>query len=909
MIRDIRSSSQRVSSFGTLLPVAIAGLICSISASAQEQQTAGIFEEIVVVAQKREQNIMEVPVAVTAVSGAEIQASGIKDVFDLQQNVPSLIVGQSQSSTTSNFQIRSVGSTANNFGVESSVGLYVDGVYRSRQSSMINDLVDIEAVEILRGPQGTLFGKNTPSGAISVRSVRPSQDADAFVEATAGDLGLLKVSAAANIPINDNLAFRGTIFSTQRDGYVDDFNFGDDVHNDRDRYGVRLQLANNADEDFNWRLIADYAEIDETCCVAVTRVDNIISQASDFNAPGGSGLIFGTDFSVFLLGGTVFTDYPYPPGFLESFAGLPVCDPVGVPCFFGSLPGRILPGGTFQQGVGFDDFTSAASFLPVSKNEDSGLSFELNNTFDNGMTFTSISAYRAFDSFDFIDIDFTDAPILDRTNDATQDSFSQEFRLAGEFGNGHNYVLGAYYFEQEIVNRKTTNDAGLISALLTTDSRVVGLQDIVNGVAEVFGAAGYLPAGLPAVLPGSTALDVTTQNHDSWAVFAQTDLALGDDFVLTLGARYTDEQKDVDAVYTSSPLPTGTPRPDFTLVAVLGCSLDPMCAPLLPPGSPVFNPANPTEWLPVFEPLFSPGWGVFAFDPLAPRDPLRESLSDDQVTGTAKLTWFPSDSTMVYASYATGYKSGGTNDDRISPDFSQIFGPETSESIEIGFKGDIGPVRLSVAVYDTQYEDFQASSFAGTGFNLQNAGDLDTQGLEVEFIWRPFDSTEIQGYYAKNEGEYKTFESGTCRDAYVFHTQMNDPGLQTSANPFLAERCDRSGDVLPYNPEDQVFVAITQDFEIGNNTMYFRGEFSHYSAQFTDGDVDPFTRQGDVNPVNLRIGYNWTDFNAELTLWGRNITDERWFHGSFDAPAQEGHVNSYPSDPASYGITFRKNFD
>jgi outer membrane receptor protein involved in Fe transport len=884
----------------------IAGLIFSVAASAQEPE--GLFEEIVVVAQKREQNIMEVPVAVTAVTGAQIQASGIKDVFDLQQNVPSLIVGQSQSSTTSFFQIRSVGSTSNNFGVESSVGLYVDGVYRSRQSSMINDLIDIEAVEVLRGPQGTLFGKNTPSGAVTVRSVRPSQDADAFVEATAGDLGLVKFSAAANIPIGDNLALRGTFFSTQRDGYVDDVIFGDDVHNDRDRRGVRLQLANDASEDLNWRLIADYAEIDEICCVAVTRVDNIVSQ----NTLTDPIPTFGTDFSIFLLGGTVFTEFPYAPPFIQLLESLPLCDPVGVPCFLpNGLPGRILPGGSIRTGAGFEDYTVATSFLPESSNEDTGLSFELNNTFDNGMTFTSISAFRSFDSLDFVDVDFTNVAVLDRTNDATQDSFSQELRLAGEFGNGHNYVVGAYYFEQEIVNRKSTNDAGFLSPFLAQDPAVAAGAAAVQGVYDFITAnmipLPYQPPGNPAVLPGSTALDVVTQDHDSWAVFAQSDFALGDDWVLTLGARYTDEQKDIDAVYTSAPLPSSTPRPDFEALRFQSCLLIPECFATLPPGTAPFDPVGA---LPIFQPFFSPGWGVFGFDPLGPRPDLQDSISDDQVTGTAKITWFPSDSTMFYASYATGYKSGGTNDDRLNPVFDQIFGPETSESIEIGFKGDLGPVRLSMAIYDTQYEDFQANSFTGTGFNLQNAGDLDTQGIEVEFLWRPFESTEIQGYYAKNEGKYESFVNGTCRDAFVFHTQMDDPGLAPGLNPILdEERCDRSGDVLPYNPEDQVFFAVTQDLELGDNTMYFRGEFSHYSEAFTDGDVDPFTRQDDFNLINLRIGYIWTDFNAEFTLWGRNITDERYYAGSFDGPAQDGHMNSYPAEPSSYGITFRKNFD
>ena len=387
------------------------------------------------------------------------------------------------------------------------------------------------------------------------------------------------------------------------------------------------------------------------------------------------------------------------------------------------------------------------------------------------------------------------------------------------------------------------------------------------------------------------------------------DFALSDALTFTLGARYTDETKDIDAVYTQS-LPSDSLRPDFDALTVKLCSLDAACAPFLPPGSDVFNPADPTASLPVFEPFFAPGWGIFVFDPLAPRPNIVDSVSDDQVTGTAKVTWYATDSTMFYASFATGFKAGGTNDDRIAPAFDVVFGPETSESIEIGFKGDIGPVRLGVTLYDTQYEDFQANSFTGTGFNLQNAGDLDTQGVEIEFDWRPFESTKVQGYFAHNEGEYKSFVNGTCRDAFQFQTQMPDPGLAGGLNPILdEERCDRTGDPLPYNPEDQFFVSLTQDIEVGDDIVYFRGEFSHFSKQFTDGDDDPFTEQDAVDLVNLRIGYIFTDWNAELTLWARNITDERYFHGSFDPPAQAGRINSYPAEPSSVGITFRKGFD
>ena len=300
-----------------LVALPLVGLTLAAPATAQEETT--FLDEITVVAQKREQNLMDVPVAITAVTGAQIEESGIKDMIDLQQNVPGLIVGGSQTTTTTNFSIRGIGSTSNNFGVESSVGLYVDGVYRSRQSSLINELVDVQAVEVLRGPQGTLFGKNTASGAINVRTVAPSTDgSDAFLEVTAGDYGLARVAGAANIVLSDNLAFRGTVFTSQRDGYVQDDNVRgfistasgpvEDLYNDRDRVGLRMQLAYDNGDDLDVRVIADYAEIDEVCCVGTTNVDSIFSQGG----LAAGQFINGPDAILMSMGGTVYTNQNYP---------------------------------------------------------------------------------------------------------------------------------------------------------------------------------------------------------------------------------------------------------------------------------------------------------------------------------------------------------------------------------------------------------------------------------------------------------------------------------------------------------------------------------------------------------------------------------------------------------------------
>ncbi len=895
----MKSTSTSLPNLGRVFAITLTGICLAGPVAAQEREGGLTIEEIVVFAQKRAQDIMDVPVAVTAVTGQQLDDSGIKDVFDLQQNVPSLIVGQSQTATTSNFSIRSIGSTSNNFGVESSVGLYVDGVYRSRQSSMINDLIDVEAVEVLRGPQGTLFGKNTAAGAIHVRTVAPSQTTDGFFDVTAGDYDLGIVSSAANIPLTDALAFRGTVFASKRDGIVSDDNFGEDVHNNRDRLGFRLQLGYEPSDDFNMRIIADHAEIDEHCCVALARVDGLFSRASVSNP---LTAVAGSDALLLGLFGTVFTDYPYPDVLLQSLS---------------AFPGQIITG------VGFDDYRVNYDTFPSSRNEDRGVSVEFNKTLGSGATLTSVSAFRSFDTFDLIDVDFTDVPLLSRTNDAEQSSFSQEFRIAGTFGESNHYVAGVYYFGQEI-DQKTSTVAetwsagsvpgtvfgtlpGLPLALyLGNNPSIQQIGAGVDNVAALLGPFGYAPAGIP-VLPGTQSADDVKQDHSGYAAFAQVEFALGESFVATLGARYTDEEKDIKALYTQNLTLDPAARPDFGLISIQLCSLDPTCAMALPPGAPVFDPATSQS---IFAPFSVDGWATYLFDPLAPRPTLDASLDDNQVTGNVKLTWFPSDSVMVYASYATGFKSGGTNTDRIAPAFEPVFGPETSESAEIGIKGDFGPVRVTFAVYDAQYEDFQANSFTGTGFNLQNAGDLDTQGFEAEFSWTPFDTFRVDGFYARNEGEYKSFLNGTCRDTYQFHTGMPDPGLPVNFNPIVSpEVCDRSGDQLPYNPEDRAFIAMTKDFTVGDNNLFIRGEYSHASELFTDGDVDPFTRQDSIGLVNLRIGMDFTAWNANLTAWGRNITDERYYAGSFDAPAQSGRMNSYPAEPATFGLTFRKNWD
>ncbi len=834
----------------------LAAAIGMVSTGVQAQV---VLEEIVVTAQKREQNLQDVPIAVSAFTGQQLQEGVIKDVFDLATNVPGLRMSQNQNATQSNFSIRGVGTSAQNFGLESSVGLYVDGVYRSRQSSMINNMVDMEAVEVLRGPQGTLFGKNTPSGAILFRTQAPTYENEGFVELTAGNLGMLNVSGAANFSaIEDVLAFRITGFSSERDGYVSEDHSGDDVLNDRSRSGVRLQALYTPSDDVTVRFIADYAEVDEICCAALTTVDSITANAR--TNPDGSP-IFGSDAALLQLGGTVYT------------------------------------------AADFDEYRTALSTLPTSKNDDAGLSMEIN--WDRGdYSITSVTAYREFNSTDLIDSDFSDVNLIETLNDSNQESFSQELRVDFSTDN-MNAVLGAYYFKQEI---GLDYNLEAFSSLQPYGMAALGLGAFVDGLNGLSAATGGLfPAAAEAFPSPLNARHNSQQDHESWALFGQMDYSLSEDLVLTVGLRYTEEEKDMLTVFSevdgNGNQFTYGPSTSLPQIGAAAVGLGQLGADLaVGDFSRLFDPA----FMGQYAPYQQAGWGYYLFGAaFAPRAPVDVSLADEQITGSIKLSWTLTEDAMVYASYGTGYKSGGTNTDRVQEGVQTVFGAETSESFEVGFKGEFPDqaLRLNLAAHYTTVDDFQASSFTGNGFNLQNAGSLETYGAEAEVFWRATETLTATLAYAYSFGEYDEFDQGTCWTAYPFHTGVADPG--DSGQGF----CDRGGDTIGNNPKHFSTLGLRKDFTFNDGiTAYVMAEYSYQTETVLDANNDPFKVQDEFGLLNLRAGISFEDLDMDITAWGRNVLDEKYFRTTFDVPVQDGKLMTYPSEPATYGLTLNKRF-
>jgi len=359
--------------------------VASIFAGSMAQAA---IEEIIVTANKREQTLQDIPVSVTVTTGDTISKAAIQDIIDLQSVVPTLRVSQLQSSTNTSFSIRGFGNGSNNEGIEPSVGVFIDGVYRSRAGSAISDLPRLERVEVLSGPQSILFGKNASAGVISIVTPKPSGETGGYIEASLGNIGYKNTKALFESAISEDLSFDVSANMTQRDGYFTNV-AGGAAMNERERWGVRGQVSWTPTDNTEVRIIADYDEIDEVCC----GVSNLVN--------GPTGAVIG------LLGGELVPEQPFA-------------------------------------------YRIAADIDPFNEVENGGVSIQIDVDYDN-FVLTSITSQRFSDTFEALDIDFTSAPLTQTSpNDLNVDTFSQEIRLTSTGDGDLSWMVGAFYFDEDV---------------------------------------------------------------------------------------------------------------------------------------------------------------------------------------------------------------------------------------------------------------------------------------------------------------------------------------------------------------------------------------------------------------------------------------------------------------------------
>ncbi|HBH88669.1 MAG TPA: TonB-dependent receptor [Hyphomonadaceae bacterium] len=366
------------------------GLHCqaAMSQETNEQAEDELYEQILITASKRSTGLQETPIAVSVTSGEAIEQTQVLDIQDLQALVPTLRVNPLQRSANTNFSIRGFGNGANNTGIEPSVGVFIDGVYRSRAASQIGDLPRVQQVEVLSGPQSTLFGKNASAGVISIRTQGPSFTEEGKLTLGVGNYNQRLLKGYYTNGITEELAFSLSGGVNKRDGYTESVVDGVDKLNNRDRWNIRGQALYEPSTDVKFRFIADYSEIDERCCTV----------ADVINGP--------TTAVVRALGGTVLeTDDPFA-------------------------------------------FKSALNFNPSNTVEDGGVSLQIDVDFDT-FTLTSITAYRNNKSDYFADVDYTSLDILTEEGHTEIDTFTQELRLVSTTDGPFNWIVGAFYSNSE----------------------------------------------------------------------------------------------------------------------------------------------------------------------------------------------------------------------------------------------------------------------------------------------------------------------------------------------------------------------------------------------------------------------------------------------------------------------------
>jgi len=888
----------------------IAGTGLTATAQDDAEEGAKRLNTVTITATKREQTLQDVPVAVSVVDESVIEKAEILDLNDLQSVVPSLGFRTFQNSANANFTIRGFGNGANNVGIEPSVGIFIDGVYRSRAAASIGDLPNIERVEVLRGPQSTLFGKNASAGVVSVVTSKPSYEFGGNAEVSFGNFNLRRGKGYVTGPISDNLAFSLGGSINQRDGTATNLVDGADL-NTRDRWNIRGELLLEPTDNQEWRLILDADEIDEVCCVA-------------------SNLVEGPTASIIrIIGGDVDNATPFNRGI-----------------FINGTPNNTL--------------------------ENKGVSLQGDIEFD-GFTLTTITSYRETDVANNYDIDFTSANLATLDEAQELETFTQEIRFTSNGDGDFDWMVGGYFFDESaVVNNQLLYGtdfrnfidlgAAFAGAASPADIPAIIGQFQAGTLASPLGALETglsLPSGTLAGA-GQGNIERFTQDDQAISIFGTVDWYLSDRLTATVGLNYTENEKDatlninsLDVLSSLDLTQVGYGLVTSTILGLNGVdTTDPTAIGAFIAGNPTAYAAIQQQALAIAS-NYDPTTPAATQNPLIGLQPLQfqppfvnfpnavenGSIKADDLTYSIRLAYDVSENLNVYGSYATGFKSNSFNLSRdsrpfaadftpsIDPATNQAIGtvvdpftgqvlrtapssplqdaglaqpnlitgtrfaePEEAKVFEIGVKGAWDNFAFNLAIFDQTIENFQSNIFNGTGFTLDNAAEQSATGLEVDASWSPTANL-------------------TLSFAGTFLDPVYDDFVDFNGNDLSGTTVSGVSDVI-------TSTSVLYEFDVLSNWEgFFRADWQYEAdSDFGDGGAAAPINAAleglydrEVNNVNASLGFT-SENGLGITLWGRNIFDHEYITTAFPGVAQDGTWTGYPSQPQTYGVTLRKTF-
>ena len=820
-------------------------------APAEAAPEEGRSNDIVVTAQFREQNLQDTPIAITAVNAEMLEARGQTSIAQVAAQAPNVSLRPQPQNGGSGLIafIRGVGQVDFNYALDPGVGVYIDDVFIPTLSSSLLELMDLDRVEILRGPQGTLAGKNAIGGAIKLFSAKPQGDGSGTLRVEYGSFNALSVRGMMDVAVSDTLAVRVSGMARGRDGYVGMLDYGQthassnvpenvargNGNSDYETMGGQSIIAGRAAlrwepvDTIEINLSGDYTREDSEAIPTVLIAAGAIAPA-------------GVTFNPASVGASASLSSFPPPTYANPWLVGKNGQPVNVSCAF--VPagqyscdtgGNLL--GWDPRFVSYSNFmdqmapTSQAPFkpyfaLPITEFRGWGVHGTLNWDISENVELVYIGSYRAYNSKFGQDQDATPIPVAQLDNELNHWAFSSEVRINYEVADGLvEGTVGAFYLDQK----------GTYTARVDLNYVKPGTIDFLHG---------------PDTTPSTTK-----------AVFATVTVHPTEDLSFTGGLRYTKDKKDY--TYFRS-------NPDGTIPNPATCALftQPNC-------------------------LLAGIYGITGS--------FRGDRFDWRIVGDYRF----SDQFLAYASVSTGFKGGGVNPRPFTADQRLPFNPETLTTYEMGFKADMWDrrVRLNGAAFLNKYEDIILSKQVCPESVLptpclrpDNIGAADVKGLEFEVSIYPADGFSIDGSVSFLDFEYTSPAIG----AFLIS------GADANGNPVVG--AVPANGITPYTPELNYSIGAQYDYETDAGTFSARVDGSYQGDLFTNAENTTWAEIPGRFLGNARLTWTTKDDDWRVSLEVQNVFDKYYFQTVSDVTTSLGLVTGVPGLPRTWSLAVERRF-
>ena len=796
------------------------------------------LEEVIVTAQKRSESVQDVPLSVSAISGEKLNDAGIENLEDLTAYMPNIHFTESGFSTQ--VRTRGIGSD-NSQGFEQSVGMYVDDIYYGRAQLFRAPMMDMTRAELLRGPQVTLFGKNSIAGALNLTTAKPTEDFEGRVSLSHEfEHSQTEFNGVVSGPLSDTFRARLAVRAYQEDGYM--LNTYDPDAETFIAAGEKGRRQAETEES-TARLTLEWTPTDDLALVLKAEQNNFETEGRAIEITRDTEIPDTRQCAdIVEVGSPVNTD-------------LDICRNYnGMLAAFGQPP-------AFERNLNYERQTDIPEF---SDNEITNITLKVDYEIGD-YTLTGVTGLLEFNYDELCDCDFTSAEILELNLHEEYEQLSQEIRITSPVGETVEWIAGLFYqtWEQEFNDELSIYNTNLLPEL---DTALTPMYE--TGFRRDF-----------------------SQSSDSLAAFARLTWNVTDELSVNIGGRFTDEDKKAEKevnivdVYTSEPLPIldpNNPTPETLSSNQAGIVYQ---AAFLAENQQVVAYYPDPQDTSTFIPFLNTGH--------AGNGERNESNFDPMLAVEYDVT----PDLMTYVSYKEGFKAGGFDPrsnsigafSSLTPPTTQPdenlffeFDEETAVAYELGFKSSLADGRgeVNVALYRTDYENLQISQFdGGVGFNVGNAAKTIVQGIELDGRWLIANGLTASYGVAYLDFNYDDFQNGNC------HAGQTPDGVDLNGDGII-ETCDYTGKRGVYTPEYTVNFSLDYIRNIKND-INFVGfiDLQRVDSHNVHVNLDPAGEIDAYNMLNMRAGIESEMWS--VALLGKNLLDEEIISYSANAPLSD----------------------